>query len=111
MKKLLICAAAVVAVLAVGHEAINLVAKHELKAALASVPDANIHVRRVSHSLLAGSVKLRGIDISLPEVSGHIDAVKLERVQWGSLMKGEARVGRLITKSLVGRLPVALRTV
>ena len=41
---------------------------------------------------------------TVPDVQGHIDAIRLERLRWRSLLKGEARLRRLVVRGPVARL-------
>jgi hypothetical protein len=112
LKKILICVLIVLAVLAVGHLVLNAIAARDLRTALADVPGARLDFKRVNISLLAGNLEICDVDVTLrdstdntsPEIEGHVDAIKLERVRWSRLFKGEAHAKRLLIRGPQARI-------
>ena len=96
-KSFFIGVAAAVAVVAIGSVAVNGIAGKKLRSALADIPGARVDFKKASVSLIGGNVELREVDFALadstgvsPEVKGHVKALRLERVRWFRLLRGEA---------------------
>ena len=105
LKVICLCVVIVAAVLAIGGIVVNKVAESKLRSALANVPGVKIDFKSVNLALLAGNLELTGVEVALPDttgtglsVEGRIDAIKLEGVDLGGLLKGEARADRLLIK-------------
>ena len=104
-KSFFIGVAAVVAVVAIGSVAVDSIAGKKLRSALADIPGVRADFKKASISLIGGNVELREVDFALsdstgvsPEVKGHVKALRLERVRWFRLLKGEAHAGRLLIR-------------
>lgn len=105
LKVICLCVVIVAAVLAIGGIVVNKVAGNKLRSALANVPGVKIDFKGLNLSLLAGNLELTGVEVALPDttgtglsVEGRIDAIKLEGVDLGGLLKGEARAKCLLIK-------------
>ena len=101
----------VVAVIGIGRIAMGCVAKHELRKALAGIPDAQIEFKGFHFSLLSGNLELRHVEIERsdstdagPGIHGRIEAIRLERVRWSGLFRGEASAKRLLIRGPRARL-------
>ncbi|MBQ9194275.1 MAG: hypothetical protein IJ152_01335 [Bacteroidales bacterium] len=104
-KSFFIGVAAAVAVVAIGGVAVNGIAGKKLRSALADIPGARVDFKKASVSLIGGNVELRDVDFALtdstgvsPGVKGHVKALRLERVRWFRLLRGEADAGRLLIR-------------
>lgn len=105
IKSVCLWAAVVTAILILCGLVLNLVARNELRSGLAQIPGARIDVGKVSLSLLRGNLEFRDVEINLPDsvltiadIKGKIESVKLERFNWLGLMRGEARARRLLVR-------------
>ena len=105
LKIILICFAAVAALVAVGHGIVNRMAEKQIREALANVPGVRIGFKDLDFSLMAGNVGLNDVEVELtdstgksPDIQASIDAIKLEGVRWRRLLKGEARAKRLVIR-------------
>lgn len=97
--------AIVFAVVAFCGVAVNVIAGKKLRSALAGLPGARVEFKKASVSLIGGNVELRDVDFALtdstgvtPDVKGHVKALRLERIRWFRLLKGEADAGRLLIR-------------
>ncbi len=105
LKIILICFAAVAALVAVGHGIVNRMAEKQIREALANVPGVRIGFKDLDFSLMAGNVGLNDVEVELtdstgksPDIQASIDAIKLEGVRWRRLLKGEAQAKRLVIR-------------
>lgn len=110
-KKILIWAAALIAGFALCGGIINLVAKQQLRAALADMPGAQITIGKVHLSLLAGNVELEDVAFALrdtagagPDIEANIKSLKLQHIRWFRLFKGEAGARRLLIREPVAKV-------
>lgn len=90
---------------------VNLVAKQQLKSALANIPGAEVRIGSVHLSLLAGNVELKNVALALrdttdagPDIDAIVASVQLKHVHWSRLFKGEARADKLLFRKPVARL-------
>ena len=111
LKIILICIAAVTALVAVGHGIVNRLAESKIREALSDVPGARIGFKDLDFSLVAGNVGLNDVEVELidstgkgPDIQASIDAIKLEGVRWSKLLKGEARAKRLVIRKPEARV-------
>ena len=105
LRVICLCVVIVAAVLAIGGIVVNKVAESKLRSALANVPGVKIDFKSVNLALLAGNLELSGVQVALPDttgtglsVEGQIHTIKLEGVDLGGLLKGEARAKSLLIK-------------
>lgn len=105
LRVICLCVVIVAAVLAIGGIVVNKVAENKLRSALANVPGVKIDFKSVNLALLAGNLELTGVQVALPDttgtglsVEGQIHTIKLEGVDLGGLLKGEARAKCLLIK-------------
>lgn len=101
-KTVLICVAAVVAVLAVGRVILGVVAQSKMRHALSNIPGVQIDVKKAGFSLIAGSLNLRDVDFAVSDsvmggqrAAGHIEAIKVKRLSWRRLLRKEVFLGEL----------------
>lgn len=90
---------------------VNVVARQQLRQALANIPGAEVHIGRIHLSLLAGNIELKKVDFALrdttdagPDIEGNIQSIKLQHVHWLRLRKGEARADRLLIREPVAQV-------
>jgi len=105
IKRIAIGVIIVLAVCVLGKVAVKGVAQHQLRAALADIPGSHITFKGLRLNLLAGNAELRDVEVELQDTTlmgldlkGKIEAIRLEKVSWSSLPKGEASAKRLLIK-------------
>ena len=99
--------AIVFAVVAFCGVAVNVIAGKKLRSALAGLPGARVEFKKASVSLIGGNVELRDVDFALtdstgvtPDVKGHVKTLRLERIRWFRLLKGEADAGPVKARAM-----------
>lgn len=104
-KKALIWCASILGGLLLCGCIVNLVAKQQLRSALANIPGATFSIDKVHLSLLAGNVELKNVDFSLrdttdagPDIAGSVASLKLKHIHWFRLFKGEAKADKLVIR-------------
>ena len=103
MKKTCIAVAIVVAVLFICGLVINGIAGANLRKSLAGVPGGQIDFKRVHVALLGGNVEVKDVEVTFQDstdtrIQGQIKAIRLEKIRWSRLFKGEAIADRLVIK-------------
>lgn len=118
MKKLWIGMAVAVVVLIMGGFALTRIAENKLHQALDVIPGARIEFKKVSLSPILGNLEFQDIEMELPDsvleianLVGTIESIKLERLSWMDLVRGQAHARRLLIRGpqaqvvLTGNLP------
>ena len=103
MKKTCIWIAAVVVVFVICGLIINGIAGANLRKSLAGVPGGQIDFKRVHVALLGGNVEVKDVEVTFQDstdtrIQGQIKAIRLEKIRWSRLFKGEAIADRLVVK-------------
>ena len=103
VKKTCMWIAIVVAVLFVCGLVINGIAGAQLRKVLSGVPGGQIDFSRVHVSLLGGNVEVKDVSVTLEDstenhIEGFVKTIRLEKIRWADLAKGEAYAKRLIVK-------------
>lgn len=90
---------------------VNIVARHQLRAALANIPGAEVRIDKIHLSLLAGNLELKDVAFAVKDTSGagpniqaSVAAVKLKHIHWFRLLKGEAQADKLLIQKPEARV-------
>lgn len=103
VKKTCMWIAIVVAVLFVCGLVINGIAGVQLRKVLSGVPGGQIDFGRVHVALLRGNVEVKDVSVMLDDstenhIEGFVKSIRLEKILWTDLTKGEALAKRLVVK-------------
>ena len=105
VKRICLFGAIALGVVAIVHFVPGFIAKNKLRAALKDIPGVQIDFKKLDLSLVAGNLVIRDIDVAFrdsthagPDITGSIDAIKLEGLRWFKLLHGEALARRLVVR-------------